>query len=73
MDFDRREVIVTRAIFESSRKLILVADDIKFERTAPMVIGNIAEIDILVTNNQPSPEIVDICNTNNIEIVVARE
>jgi|TARA_B100000768_G_scaffold151366_1_gene146557 DeoR family glycerol-3-phosphate regulon repressor len=73
MDFDRREVIVTRAIFESSRKLILVADDIKFERTAPMVIGNISEIDILVTNNLPSQEIIDICVTNNIEIVVAEE
>jgi len=70
MDFDQREVMVSRAIFERSRKLILVADDIKFERTAPMVIGNISEIDILVTNNQPSPEITNICNENNIEIIV---
>ena len=70
MDFDRREVIVSRAIFESSRKLILVADDTKFERTAPMVIGNISEIDILVTNNQPSPEITNICNENNVEVIV---
>ena len=71
MDFDQREVMVSRAIFECSRKLILVADDIKFERTAPMVIGNISEIDILVTNIQPSPEITNLCNTNNIEIIVA--
>jgi len=71
MDFDQREVMVSRAIFECSRKLILVADDIKFERTAPMVIGNISEIDILVTNIQPSPEIINLCNTNNIEIIVA--
>ena len=70
MDFDQREVMVSRAIFERSRKLILVADDIKFERTAPMVIGNISEIDILVTNNQPSPEITNICNENNIEVIV---
>ena len=70
MDFDQREVMVSRAIFERSRKLILVADDIKFERTAPMVIGNISEIDILVTNNQPSPEITNICNENNVEVIV---
>ena len=38
-----------------------------------MVIGNISEIDILVTNNLPSQEIIDICVTNNIEIVVAEE
>ena len=73
MDFDHREVMVSKAIFKCSRKLILVADDIKFERTAPMVIGNITEIDILVTNNKPSPELIDICNSNNIEIVIAKE
>jgi DeoR family glycerol-3-phosphate regulon repressor len=73
MDFDRREVIVSRAIFESCRKLILVADDTKFERSAPMVISNISEVDILVTNNQPSPEIIEICNANNIEIVLAKD
>ena len=73
MDFDRREVIVSRAIFESCRKLILVADDTKFERNAPMVISNISEVDILVTNNLPSPEIIEICNANNIEIVIAKD
>ena len=73
MDFDRREVIVSRAIFESCRKLILVADDTKFERSAPMVISNISEVDILVTNNLPSPEIIEICNANNIEIVLAKD
>jgi len=71
MDFDYEEVMVTKAIFEHSRKLILVADDIKFDRTAPILIGNISEIDILVTNNLPSPEIINICNTNDIEIIVA--
>ena len=70
MDFDRRESSVSKAIFENSRKLILVADDIKFQRSAPILTGNISEIDILVTNNQPSPEIIDICNENNIKIIV---
>ncbi len=71
MDFDSEEVIVSKAIFKHCRKLILVADSIKFERSAPMLIGNISEIDTLVTNNQPSPEIINLCNTNNIEIIVA--
>ena len=70
MDFDYEEVIVSKAIFEHCRKLILVADDIKFDRTAPMLIGNISEIDTLVTNIQPSPEITNICNNNDVEIIV---
>jgi hypothetical protein len=27
----------------------------------------------LVTNNLPSPEIIEICNANNIEIVLAKD
>jgi len=73
MDFDRRESTVSKAIFENSRKLILVADDIKFQRTAPMVTGNISEVDILVTNSKPPLEIIEICNSNNIDIVIAKE
>ena len=53
--------------------MILVADDTKFERSAPMVISNISEVDILVTNKLPSPEIIEICHANNIEIVLAKD
>ena len=70
MDYDSEEVIVSKAIFEHCRKLILVADNFKFDRTAPMLIGNISEIDTLVTNIQPSPEIINICNKNNVEVIV---
>ena len=70
VDFDSEEVLVSRAIFKHCRKLILVADNFKFDRTAPMLIGNISEIDILVTNIQPSPEIINICNKNNVEVIV---
>ena len=71
MDFDYEEVQVSKAIFNHCRKLILVADNFKFDSTAPMLIGNISEVDILVTNIQPPLEIIDLCNSNNVEIVVA--
>ena len=71
MDFDYEEVQISKAIFNHCRKLILVADNFKFDSTAPMLIGNISEVDILVTNTQPPIEIIDLCNSNNIEIVVA--
>jgi DeoR family glycerol-3-phosphate regulon repressor len=70
MDFDYEEVQISKAIFNHCRKLILVADNFKFDSTAPMLIGNISEVDILVTNTQPPLEIIDLCNSNNIEIVV---
>ena len=66
MDFDYEDVQVSKAIFNHCRKLILVADNFKFDSTAPMLIGNISEVDILVTNFQPPSEIIKICNTNNL-------
>jgi len=71
MDFDYEDVLVSKAIFNHCRKLILVAVNFKFDSTAPMLIGNISEVDILVTNFKPPTEIINICNTNNIEIVIA--
>ena len=71
MDFDYEDVLVSKAIFNHCRKLILVADNFKFDSTAPMLLGNISEIDILVTNFQPPYEIIEICKSNKIEIIVA--
>jgi DeoR/GlpR family transcriptional regulator of sugar metabolism len=36
-----------------------------------MLLGNISEIDILVTNFQPPSEIIEICKSNKIEIIVS--
>jgi DeoR/GlpR family transcriptional regulator of sugar metabolism len=36
-----------------------------------MLLGNISEIDILVTNFHPPSEIIEICKSNKIEIIVA--
>ena len=71
MDFDYEDVLVSKAIFNHCRKLILVADNFKFDSTAPMLLGNISEIDILVTNFEPPSEIIEICKSNKIEIIVA--
>ena len=71
MDFDYEDVLVSKAIFNHCRRLILVADNFKFDSTAPMLLGNISEIDILVTNFHPPSEIIEICKSNKIEIIVA--
>jgi len=49
LDFDYREVRVSRAIIENARQVILVADKLKLERAAPVRIGHMAEIDTFVT------------------------
>lgn len=71
LDFDYREVRVSQVILEQARKKILVADTMKFQRRAPVQIGRLAEMDTFVTDAQPPGQIVDICQTSSVELVVA--
>lgn len=71
LDYDLREVKVSQTIISQSRKTILVADNLKFERTAPVKISDFSMIDVFVTDNEPPAEIVDICKAHNVELVVA--
>ena len=71
LDFDYREVKVAKAILGCARHTILVADSMKYSRTAPVRIGHLSEIDILVTNEAPPPPIAAICREHKIEVAVA--
>ena len=55
LDYDYREVKVSRMIVESSRRAILVADSLKYGRSAPVRIGHISEIHHFVTDAAPPP------------------
>lgn len=69
LDFDIREVHVSRAIVENARRVILVTDSSKFTRSAPARIGMLADIDVLVTDHLPSPAIAALCRTHEVEVV----
>lgn len=71
LGFDYREVEVGRAIMDCARKVILVADGTKLERTAPVRIGHIAQIDRFVTDAAPPPRLRDICGANDVQIDIA--
>jgi DeoR family glycerol-3-phosphate regulon repressor len=57
LDFDLREVRVSRAILRQARRAILVADASKFARLAPVRIGSLADVQMLVTD-LPVPEAI---------------
>lgn len=71
-DYDFREVRVTRAIIQHACSVILVTDSMKFERRAPIRIGNIAAIETLVTDEGIPEEAVELCAEHgvNLEIVM---
>ncbi len=71
LDFDTREVEVSRAIIEHARKVVLVADSSKFSRAAPVRIAHLSEIDVLVTDRLPSPAIAQMARDCEVEVIEA--
>jgi DeoR family glycerol-3-phosphate regulon repressor len=69
LDFDFREVKVAQAIIENARKVILVADSTKLERTAPVRIAHLSQIDTFVTDRCQNREIRRICQENEVELI----
>lgn len=73
LDFDSREVKAAQAIIENSRHCILVADSMKYDRSAPVRICHISQMETFVTDRQPPEPIARICTENDVEIVLAGE
>jgi DeoR family glycerol-3-phosphate regulon repressor len=69
LDFDYREVRVSRAIIENARQVVLVADKLKLERTAPVRIGHLQEVDVFVTDTLPSAGLRELCTAHQVEVI----
>lgn len=69
LDFDYREVQVARAIIENARRVILVADRSKLERTAPVRIGSLSQVDIFVTDHIVSDGLRALCARESVELI----
>ncbi len=53
---------MAQAIIANARHVILVADSTKFERTAPVRIAHLSQIDTFVTDKCPDESIRRICS-----------
>lgn len=71
LDYDYREVRVAQAIIKNARHTVLVADSMKYSRTAPVRIGHLAQIDSFVTDGAPPRNLVQLCRDNDVNVLVA--
>jgi DeoR family glycerol-3-phosphate regulon repressor len=70
LDYDYREVKVAKAIIESARQSILVADSMKYERTAPVRIAHISDLDHFVTDHSPPDRVAALCREHGVAVDV---
>ncbi|SPJ30589.1 DeoR/GlpR family DNA-binding transcription regulator [Falsiruegeria mediterranea] len=73
LDYDAREVSVARAILRNSRIKILVCDSSKFERSAPIRICALQDLDYVVTDQVPPIEFIEAARAGQTEILVLDE
>lgn len=69
LDYDYREVRVAQAIMKNARHVILAADSTKFERTAPVRIGHLSQVDTFITDRCPIPALKKIAAENEVELI----
>lgn len=71
LDYDFREVQVSRQIMESARRTWLVADHTKFGRNATVRLCSLADVDVLFTDRPPPENLATLIAGANGEIEVA--
>lgn len=71
LDYDYREVKVAQAIIENTRRTVLVADSMKYRRSAPVRIAHFSQLGNFVTDRAPPDRLLRVCRENEVEIAVA--
>ena len=70
LDYDFHEVQVKRVLINSSRKVLLPVDHSKFNRHAIVRLGSIGDLDVLLTDLQPSEKIMQLLQQNNVQLEI---
>jgi DeoR family glycerol-3-phosphate regulon repressor len=70
LDFDYREVRAAQAILGNSRNVILVADNTKFARQAPVRIGHLSDVNVFVTDQMPPESVTEICRSRGVRLEI---
>ena len=69
LDFDFREVKVAQAIIANARQVIFVSDSSKFERTAPVRIAHLSQVDCFVTDRCDHDGVRRICDEHEVRLI----
>jgi DeoR family glycerol-3-phosphate regulon repressor len=69
LDFDYREVKVAQAIIQNARHVILVSDSTKFDRTAPVRIAHLSQMNTFITDRCTRPAVRQICADAGVTLV----
>ncbi len=68
-DSNEGEAEIKKIMIERSRKVILLVDHTKFERTAFVKLMNLDSVDYIVTDREPADAWKQLCEKNDIQLI----
>ena len=71
LDFHDGEVAVMKAMIANARRVLVAADRSKFDRTATVRVCGFRDLAALFTDAPPPPGVLDMAQSEGVEIVVA--
>ena len=69
---DMREAELNQQMMRAAHKVIVLADSSKFGRRGFAKIGNIEDIDLIITDVGVSPNVVNLINDHGINLIIAK-
>jgi DeoR/GlpR family transcriptional regulator of sugar metabolism len=70
MDYELREAEIARAMIAQARRVTIIADDTKLNRTALFRVCQLNQIHRLVVNSYPDPHLAEALTAAGVEILV---
>ncbi len=70
LDFDGQEVLVSRTALGRSRRVMVVADHLKFQRKAPLTICSLGDVHCLFTDKALPAPLLQNCTRWGTDVVV---
>lgn len=71
LDFDYRDLGVSRAAMRISRRKFVAIDHSKFEARAGVRLGHVSDVDAVFTDRSPPPSITRVLARHRVEVVAA--
>lgn len=68
-DSNERDSEIKRAIFSSATRKILAVDSSKFDKISFVRVGDITDVDTIVTDTAPSERWIDYLKDKNVELI----
>jgi len=66
-----REHLVKRAFIEGAKKVVLLVDNSKLTRSAPVRLAGLEEVDVLVTTDPVPDDLAKVCGELGIDVIAA--